>query len=236
MSASGTAVAPAAYYAYRQPMRGGDQGVVVGAFSEAHAARLTGVSVHQLRRWDQLGFFAPSFADDDRRKPYSRVYSFRDLVGLRVLNELRNVHRVPLAHLREVARELEGRNDDVWGATRLSVLNKRVVFDEPETGKPREVVGGQYVAAIPLAPVVASTRQRIADMNRRGNDEVGRITRARFVLGNAAVLAGTRIPVRALRRFAEAGLSPVEITHEFPDLTVKDVEAALAYKGADAAA
>lgn len=209
---------------------------VIGAFSEEHAERLSGVSLAQLRRWDRLGFFKPSFAAEDRHLPYSRVYSFKDLVALRVLNELRNNHGVSLQHLRRVAETLGHLKDDLWSTTTLSVLNKRVVFNEPETSKPREVVSGQYVADIPLRVVISSTRRAVGEMNRRTDEEIGLIVRAKFNNRNAAVFAGTRIPVSAIRHFAEAGYSTAKIVKEYPDLTVADIEAALAYQGPGVAA
>jgi len=44
---------------------------VVGAFSEEHAERLSGVSRNQLRRWERIGFLRPSYGCEDRRSAYS---------------------------------------------------------------------------------------------------------------------------------------------------------------------
>jgi len=65
-------------------------GNVISAFSEEDVERLTGVSVRQLRYWDGTGFFKPSLADDNRRWTFSRVYTFRDVVCLKILNTIRN--------------------------------------------------------------------------------------------------------------------------------------------------
>jgi MerR HTH family regulatory protein len=51
------------------------------------AAKLTGLTVHRLRHWDRTGFFVPSFAAKNRRSPFSRVYSFKDLLSLRLGSE-----------------------------------------------------------------------------------------------------------------------------------------------------
>ena len=80
---------------------------VIAAFSEASVERLTGLTSAQLRYWDKTGFFAPTYADDDRRTPYSRIYSFKDVVGLRTLGLLRRQHNVSLQHLRQVAKETQ---------------------------------------------------------------------------------------------------------------------------------
>ncbi len=48
----------------------------------------------------------------------------------------------------------------------------------------------------------------------------------------AWVLAGTRIPTGAIRRFAEAGYTVNQILREYPSLTREDVAAALAHEEA----
>jgi hypothetical protein len=60
---------------------------VISAFNEEQVQRLTGVTMAQLRYWDRTNFFAPSLTDENRGRPYSRIYSFRDLVCLRVCPE-----------------------------------------------------------------------------------------------------------------------------------------------------
>jgi uncharacterized protein (DUF433 family) len=206
----------------------------IGAFSEEHASRISGVSPSQLRNWDRLGFFVPSFAAADRHSAYSRVYSFRDLVALRVLHQLRNDHRVSLQHLREVARQLSDLGDD-WASRTLWVLNKRVVFNDPRTLKKREVVSGQYIIDIPLKVAVEGTRRAIADINQR-EDQVGHVVRDRFISHYEPVLAGTRIPVAAIKRYAEAGFTVEQIIKEYPDLTIDDVRVALKYEDGNVAA
>jgi len=52
------------------------------AFSADDVCRVTGLSQRQLAYWDKTGFFAPEFASPKER-PFARVYSFRDVVGLR---------------------------------------------------------------------------------------------------------------------------------------------------------
>ncbi len=68
---------------------------IIQAFSEEHVERLTGLTKRQLRHWDRTGFFVPAFAVEDRRETLSRVYSFKDLVALRVLSVLHSLIRIP---------------------------------------------------------------------------------------------------------------------------------------------
>ena len=74
------------------------------------------------------------------------------------------------------------------------------LFNGPRTLKKREVVSGQYVIDIPLKVAVEGTRRAIADINLRG-DQVGHVVRDRFISHYEPVLAGTRIPVAAIKRF-----------------------------------
>lgn len=206
---------------------------VIGAFSEAQVERLTGVSVAQLRRWDRTGFFRAALHSDEVRA-FSRVYSFKDLVSLRVLNQLRNVHNVSMPELRKAAHELAHRGEDVWIKTTLFVHRGKVVFEEPETLARREVTTKQYVADIPLQVAISDTRLAIAAMNERDAEQVGRITQNRFVQQNRPVIAGTRIPVAAILSFAKAGYSAEAIVEQYPGISVEDVRAAIEYRAAAA--
>lgn len=213
----------------------GQEGAVAGAFSEAQAARLTGVTLRQLGYWNRTGFFRAKHVFAGARAPFGRIYGFRDLVALRLLNSLRNDHRVPMTHLREVARALSELSAGDWLSQTLHVLNRRVVWSNPATGAREEVVGGQQVLEIPLLVVANGMRESIRRMNRRGESQVGKIVRSRYVEQNQAVLAGTRIPVASIRDLAEAGYSEAAILGEYPSLRAADVRAAIDYDEAAAA-
>lgn len=203
---------------------------VIAAFSEEHAERLTGVTRSQLRYWDAIRFYIPSYAEENRHLPFSRIYSFKDIVALRVLNMLRNLHGVSLQHLRQVSKKLNRYAEDKWTGITLYVSNRKVIWQEPGTSKPQEVLSGQYIPEIMLQVIATETRRDIELLNRRDKSQHGVVVRSRFVNHNTPVLAGTRIPVNAIKRFAAAGYSTAQILKEYPDLTEKDVKAALAYE------
>jgi len=211
-------------------------GNVITAFSEANVERLTGLTSGQLRYWDRTGFFAPAYADEDRRTAYSRVYSYRDVVGLRTLGLLRRQHNVSLQHLRNVAEKLSHLRDDLWTRITLYVLNRRVIVHEPGSGRLRDVVSGQYVLGIPLKRIIADTKRDAEKLLRRSDDKVGRVEQSRRIMRNVPVVAGTRIPTGAIKRFKEAGYTIEQIIAEYPDLRPDDVEAALKYEERIAAA
>ena len=201
---------------------------VIGAFSEQQAERLTGVTRAQLRRWHRSGFLPAEFAVNDSHAPFSHIYSFRNLVTLRVLNQLRNVHDVSMPELKKTADKLTHLGDEKWTGTTLYVFRRKVVFNDPQTLTKREVTSNQYVADIPLQVVITDTRSAVADLNHlRDEREVGKVIRTRFVNRSAAVIAGTRIPVRVIREFGAAGYSVDQILQEYPTLTKGDVTAAL---------
>lgn len=209
---------------------------VIAAFSVDHVERLTGLTKARLRYWDRIGFFAPSYADDDRRSPYSRIYSFRDIVGLRTLCVLRDERHVSLRHLQQVAEKLSHLANDLWSSTTLYVLGRKVIFDETGTGRLREVVSGQYVNGLALDEVISDMRRGVEQLRRRSDKQIGQITRSRFINHNALVIAGTRIPISAIRQFSDAGYTVEQIIAEYPDLTARDVESALAYEERPSAA
>ena len=208
---------------------------IISAFTEEQTERLTGVTVHRLRHWDRTGFFVP-LSSSDRGVPYSRIYSFRDLLSLQVLRALRDDAGCSLQHLREVRDKLAHLGDDLWSRTRLYVLNRKVVFYDDEKGELREPVSGQMVLQIPLRLVLTSMESSVRELSKRQPNDLGRVDRKRSVSHNAAVVAGTRITVGAIKRLAEDGFTTEQIIAEFPSLTAADIEAALRYQNGKHAA
>ena len=103
------------------------------AFSVEQVSRLTGLSNWQLRYWDTTEFFHPAYAQRHRRA-YGRVYSFRDVVGLRLIATLRKDYKIPLPQLRELARWFDDNIDEPWSTLRFYVDGKRIRFDDPRYG------------------------------------------------------------------------------------------------------
>jgi uncharacterized protein (DUF433 family) len=105
------------------------------------------------------------------------------------------------------------------------VLNKKVVFHNPETDSKEEIVSGQAILDIPLE-IVRSNMQRAVDAERlRTQDDFGRLEKSRFVAHAQTVVAGTRIPVRAIASFLKADYTDQQIIEEYPSLTSSDIDA-----------
>ena len=58
------------------------------AFTAEQTCRLTNCTPHQLRYWDRMSLVKPSIQQTGGRPGVRRLYSFRDLVALRVVHSL----------------------------------------------------------------------------------------------------------------------------------------------------
>ena len=208
---------------------------VVAAFSADQVAKLTGLTMRQLAYWDEIGFFRPQHAAENRRSPYSRIYSFQDIVGLRTVSVLRNAHGVSMPHLRLTAERLSKLTERPWSEIKLSVWKREVVWIDPETHRPGAVVTGQGIL-FEIIDVIEDMKLKAAALRARAPEEFGKIVRHRNVSHNQDVISGTRISVATVRNFWKAGYTSEQIIGEYPSLTVKDIEAAVSQAEAKTAA
>lgn len=204
---------------------------VVVALTEDHVARATGLTKYQLRAWDKRGFFSPKYAYDNRRAAYSRIYSFKDVVGLKTIATLRSKYKIGFKTLNFVASELARRGYDHWADTTLYVVKKEVHFKDPATGEIESLRDGQ-LAMLEVVDVINDVTSKVAQLKERPVSDHGVVERSKFVARNSWVVAGTRIPTSTMRRYAEAGYSIEEILEEYPSLSAEDVVAALKHEEA----
>src|ERR1700730_9700643 len=197
---------------------------VVRAFSAENVVHLTGLTNAQISNWDKIGFFRPQYADDNRRSSW--VYSFKDVVGLRTLSILKSQHGVSLPHLRDVARDLSSYSKTPWSDIQLKVWNRKVQFDEPETGKTRGVVDRQYLL-LPIISVIEDVRRDAERLMQREPSQMGKFEKHRKGIPNPLVIPRTLIPVSSIIDFFEEGYSTAEILREYPSLTEVDIEAVI---------
>jgi uncharacterized protein (DUF433 family)/DNA-binding transcriptional MerR regulator len=200
------------------------------AFSAEQVCQLTGLSLRQVRYWDDTEFFSPEYAPGYRRAAYSRVYSFRDVVGLSTIGLLRK--RVPLQTLRQVGGYLRRYHDTPWASLALYVRGREVVFRDPDNPDVfmSAVSPGQNVFPIELLVIARKVGERAQILKARRDDQMGKVRRHRFVVQNKPVLAGTRVPTAAVWNLHEAGYSAHRIIAEFPRLGPQDVKAAIQYE------
>ena len=58
------------------------------AFTSKQAIFLSGCTSHQLRYWDKVGLVSPSIQSSNGKPGVPKLYSFRDIVSLRVIKTL----------------------------------------------------------------------------------------------------------------------------------------------------
>jgi uncharacterized protein (DUF433 family) len=201
------------------------------AFTAENVCRLTGLSARQLAYWDATDFFSPELLDEHRRRAFGRIYSFRDVVGLRTIAVLRNEHHIPLQELRRVGEWLLNHHSSPWSSLRFALSNRKVVFRDPQTQKFVEAKGeGQSIIEIDLEPIASDMRTAASRLLERREDQIGTVVRNRYVVHNAWVVGGTRIPTLAIWNFHEAGYRPKDIIEEYPRLTLSDISAAIEFE------
>ena len=200
------------------------------AFTTEHVCRLTGLSVRQVRYWDDTGFFSPTLVQGARRA-FGKIYVFRDVVGLRTIAILRNKHRIPLQELRRVGEWLRAHYETPWSSLRFALSGRKVAFFEPTTGVAVEARDGkQTVFTVALEPIANEMQKAAEQLRERKADQIGQIVRNRYVVHNAWTLAGTRVTTEAVWNFHKAGYKAAEIIEEYPRLTKKDIQEAIRFE------
>jgi uncharacterized protein (DUF433 family) len=206
------------------------------AMSAAAAARFAHVSQKQLRYWDDTGLLSPSVKRQLSERNTVRLYSFPELVELRVIVSLIGLG-MSLQRIRRVVRYLrrEGHRAPLR-ELRFTVAGRELYFQRPDgtwagDRQPDQIVIDATIS-LPLDQYRAGIR-RVARATRRRRD-AGRIERHRKVLGHKPVFAGTRVPVSAVMSYLKRGLPDEEILEAFPQLTKADIAAARRH-GADVA-
>lgn len=199
------------------------------AFTGLQVQHLTGLSQRVLRYWEDTNVFRATYVDSRPRRPYRRIYTFRDLVSLRTLALLRK--RVPLNELRRAGKYLAERFEAPWAELRFGVVGRKVVFPDPNTGEWTSATEDkQGFFPVMVDEIARVTESDASVLKERRVDQIGKIVRHRHVSHNSWVLDGTRIPTSAVWHFHEAGYDIEGIIREYPDLHVADVEAALEYE------
>lgn len=137
-----------------------------GGFSADVTRRVVGISYRQLDYWDKTGLIRPS-VQRARGKGSRRLYSFEDLVELRVAAKLlgaglllpavRKATRYLRLHFADVARPL----------ARLALqTDGRNVLVQATDGKHLidATASGQVVITVAVAPIVQELRDRVTEL------------------------------------------------------------------------
>ena len=195
------------------------------AVSDKRAAVLAGISMKQLRHWEQTGLVVPSVRQEISPRNIVRLYSFQDLLELLVAAELRHRPGISLQHIRRLVTHLRGRNFDApLRELRFATRGRDIYIQYPDGSWSGDPAPDQliYRQAIALDEVGA----KIDRAGARDPAAEGRIVSHRGVHRSKPVFAGTRIPVATVQRYLQAGYDTTAIIREYPSLTPTDVEAA----------
>lgn len=195
---------------------------VLRAFNTKEAHRLTGLTLRRLQYWDETDFIRPSVAARKGRGS-PRLYSFRDIVQLRVAALLRD--RLSLQALRRLKQALDV--DAPFATVRFAILPEGELVYLGPTGQlesPR--APGQIVMTfdVQLDAIRAGLEEGIRRLHTRSVR--GQIAGTKGVLAGERALVGTRITPGAIQRMLRAGWSAERIIGEYPELTTEDIEAA----------
>jgi uncharacterized protein (DUF433 family) len=204
--------------------------VRLGLYSGKQVCRLARISVTQLRYWYRTRVFQPETIDGETGA-FRRVYSFRDVVGLRTISTLRNQHHVKLDDLREVERRLKATPEAAWSDLVFYLgRDGKIYFDDPRSGKRVALHPVGQVSLFPMVAVIRSVERQLALLNRRTKRQIGKIEQNRNVMRAASVIAGTRVPTSAIYDLHRSGFTFARIISEYPRLKEKDVRAAIRFE------
>lgn len=194
-----------------------DEDVVM--LTRARIARLSSVTERRLDYWERTGLLRSTVEEGLTGNRRTRLYGFQDAMTAMVLASLRE--QVSLQHIRQIVDHLRRLRYSVT-EVEFALVGNQVYFQTPDgdwggVKDPGQIVLHQVLDLRPL-------RSAVLNAGRRGDDERGRIERRRGVHGSKPVIAGTRIPVRAVRAYLVAGKSDAEILAAYPSLSLEDLE------------
>lgn len=201
---------------------------VIRAFTREQASKVTGVSPRRMAYWARCGVLTPSILYDTESHPYSYMYDFVDVVGLRTLGVLRDKHHLSLQQLRTAYTFLREHSNRPWSDLRFWIRGKELFFRDPRThdmmtpGSP-----AKRTLEIELEPVVSTINREIERIRQRQPEQIGQISQHRLVQGNRPTVMGTRVPVSSVLSLAEDGYEISDIVDAFPALTEADVRSIL---------
>jgi DNA-binding transcriptional MerR regulator len=195
------------------------------AFPDTRARQLAGVSMRRLRYWEQVGLVVPSITRRLSPRHTVRLYSYRDLLGLLVVSELRTQRDMSLQRIRRVVEHLHARGyEEPLSELRFATVGSEIYFQHPDGSweghlRPDQIVIVQVI-------MLDALRLRIQTAAAREDSQVGRVDKHRGVHASAPVFAGTRIRLSTVHDYLRHGYDTEAIIEALPGLTGEDVNEA----------
>jgi uncharacterized protein (DUF433 family) len=209
------------------------------AFTTDQVIRLTGATRRKLDYWIATGLIKPEM-EVGRGRGRVRLFSFLNLLEVRIAVWLRG--RISLQLIRKIVHRLRRRGLNrpltkvVFGVVELTLTGggsrDEVVMQMPDGRWEATIKPGQLIMelTVPIQRFSDSLDAAIAKDRARGK-KVGHIEKRRGVLGATPVIAGTRVPTKAIRRLHNAGYSDRDILASYPGIKRADIDAALREEG-----
>ncbi|NJD28108.1 MAG: DUF433 domain-containing protein [Chloroflexi bacterium] len=203
------------------------------AFTQDLAARIAGLSRRQLEYWDQIDLIKPSIAPKGGWG-MPRLYSFRDLIKLKVAARMRRKVRPSDIKLTIDALEERGFEDPLVTIQFVETQSGgRLAWIHPATGELLDAHHGLQVDQtvqpfdLNLRDLRTGLEESIHRITARRH---GKVTSVRNLQGSQTVIEGTRVPTAKIAGLRAAGWSVARILAAFPALTAEDVSAALRHE------
>lgn len=190
-------------------------------FSIKTATTIGRISRGQAASWAKNGFFVPSQLYWTESRPYGYLFSFSDLVALRVTAILREQFGLPLANTKVAADFIRSNSNSPWTELRFWVDDKSVHLSAPSDNAP----------PIELAPIADEVKLEADKLFYRNPDDYGKVERRRGVASGALVVKGTRIPVSTVVALVDAGWDIDRIRQGYPTLQPEDIQGVMQYVG-----
>lgn len=184
------------------------------------ATQIGRISRGQATRWAKNGTFVPSILYWTKSRPYSYLYSFSDLVALRVISMLRSEYDVPLPKAFAAAHHIRATPNIPWSKMRFWVWENQVLLANPNN---------QVGTLIELEPIAASVHDEADELWSRSPDDYGKVERNRNIMHGALVVKGTRIPVSTVVALVDAGWDIDRIRRGYPTLQPEDIHGVIQY-------
>ena len=203
------------------------------AFNQELAARIAGLSKRQLDYWDEIGLVQPSIAHKGGWG-MPRLYSFRDLIKLKVAAQLRRKVRPGDMKLTMDAFEEHGFDDPFVTIQFVETQSGgRFAWVHPGTGELFDAHHGEEIDQtvepfdLKLRDLRTGLEETVQKMTARRHGKVGTV---RNLQGSRPVIEGTRVPTAKIAGLIEGGWNQNRILAAFPNLTADDVDAALSHE------
>ena len=191
----------------------------VVVFTEARVRALAGISQRQLRYWAK-DLARPVIDRTITAQHGVRLYDFDGVLTVLILAKLKR-RSFSLQYLRQVVAYVATEGLD-FAQLRFAVVGSKLHFQRPD-GQWQDAHSSQLVAdvVLPLEPL----RAKVRAATQRDPQSVGHFERRRGAMGSKELIAGTRVPVAAVRRYLDRGVPVAEVLEAFPSLQLQDVEA-----------